>query len=494
MSGDMRQLGRQTLIYGAGVALSKLAGFLMLPIYTRYLTPSDYGVLELLEMTVEIVSVVTAVGLSAAVFKFHADYDDPGEKDEVISSAWAAIMATGILGAVAGIVASPWLTQLVFHGQQPAVYFRLFFLIFFLGRLELIPMLLLRVRHRSVAFVAVSVAKLVLQLSLTIYFVVYAGWTVEGVLMGNMLASLIVGGGLTVYLFKEVGWRYNREKLRRMVRFSWPIMASGLGSFVVISSDRYFVNVYSGTYAVGIYSLSYRFVGILTSVAFLPFTQVWEPLRFELIKRADGAATFPKVFTYMNCILLGVAALIAINVADVVRIMADPAFALGYEPVAILVGATVMFHWGAYSNIGLLHNHRTDIIGWLSLYNVAIVLGLNWLLIPRWGYMGAAWATFFAYGLRYVAIYVFSQRQYPIAYEWGRVFRLGAIFTATSLARIAVGFPSLPVSLSADAALSLAAVLLMWGLVLEEPERAAATELLQSRLASLRRLLPQRAG
>lgn len=494
MSGEIRQLGRETLIYGVGVALRRMAGFLMLPVYTRYLTPSDYGVLELLSMTVEIVGLVTAVGLASAVFKFHADYDEPREKNEVIATAWKAIMVGSAIGALAGFLAAPWLSQLVFHGEQPAVYFRIFFGTFFFSRLELIPYMHLRIRHRPVALVSVSSAQLVLQLALNIWFVVFMGWGVEGVLLGNLVANILLGTGLTVYLIREVGWHSDREKLRRMLRFSWPIMIASLGSFVILSSDRYFVNVYSGPHAVGIYSLGYRFVALLTSVGLVPFLQVWEPLSFEVIRKEDGHATFPKVFTYMNCLLFLIAALISVNVMDVVRIMAAPSFLQGYEPVALLVGATVVFHWGNFTEIGLYHRHRTDVIGWLTVYNVVVVLGLNWLFIPRWGYMGAAWATLFAYTLGYVALYVSSQRFYRIDYEWGRVFRLGAMFVSLSLARYAVGMPSLPVALASDVLLSLLAPLIVWGLVLRPHERAAARELLRSKLGALQGLLAQRAG
>ena len=83
MSGKTKSLGKQSAIYGAGIVLGKLASFIMLPVYTRYLTPADYGVLELLSMTIDVIGMIAGIGIGSAVFKFYADEADEAGKREV---------------------------------------------------------------------------------------------------------------------------------------------------------------------------------------------------------------------------------------------------------------------------------------------------------------------------------------------------------------------------------------------------------------------------
>src|SRR5690606_9087951 len=104
--GELRNLGKHTLIYAAGTVISRLASFIMLPIYTRFLTPADYGVLELLSMTIDIVGMLTGMSIASSVFRFHARYDDQARKDVILSTACIGMTGLAALAAVLGVLAS----------------------------------------------------------------------------------------------------------------------------------------------------------------------------------------------------------------------------------------------------------------------------------------------------------------------------------------------------------------------------------------------------
>jgi O-antigen/teichoic acid export membrane protein len=463
------------MIYGVGVAVSRMAGFIMLPIYTRYLRPADYGVLELLSMTVDVIGLLTTMGLAATIFKFYAQVESARDKDEIVGSAWIMLAGVAAFVLVGGLLASPWLTELVFEPDVPARYFRLFFAIFLFQRLEMVPFLLLRARHMAVMFVILSIGRLLLQLSLSIYFVVIAQRGVEGVLLATLCTSAVSGSGLSIWLIRTVRLSFSRAKALAMLRFGYPLAVYALGNFAMIFSDRYFLNAFAGISDVGIYSLGYRFVGLLSAFAFTPFNQVWQPLRFELAAKPEAADVFPKIFTYMNVAGFSLAILISVFVMDVIRVMADPAFLLAYEPVSILLFATIMFNLVAFTSTGIMHTNRTWIMSYLAAWSVFCVIGLNLLLIPRFGYMGAAWASAGAYLLRYLAMHFFSQRAYPIRYEWARVFRLAYVFVAASLLRVCVGFAPMVAALVADVAIAGSALLAIWLAVLDADERRLFT-------------------
>ena len=470
----IRALGRHTLVYTLGVIASKLASFIMLPVYTRFLSPSDYGVLELLSMTIDVIGTIAGVGLASGVFKFYADFQDADEHGEVVSTAALATLGIAAFTAALGLLAAPLLARAVFgHGPgSNPLYFRLFFLIYMVQTAEAVPLLLLRARQESVAFVSVNVAKLVAMLTLNVVFVVLLHRGVEGVLLSNLIVTSTSAAGLTAYTLWRTGGRFSRPKLGLMVRFGAPMVPWLLSNFVLVFSDRYFLNHFAGTAVVGIYSLAYKFAFVLTAFAFTPFQMVWEPQRFAVARSPDAQEVYPRVFTYLNLALGGAALLMALYVTDLLRVMAAPAFLPAARLVPILLASQVIYHWTAFSNLGLFLRERTGMLGRLAVVAVVATLGLNFLLIPRYGAWGAAAATLIAYGIRFALVYATSQRAYRMRYDWPALIRLYALLGAALAARHAVGvLPILP-SLAYSSALALATGAAIYHFVLRPGERA----------------------
>ncbi len=472
---EIRTLGRHTLIYGAGVVAAKLAGFIMLPVYTRFLTPADYGVLELLSMTIDIIGTIAGMGLSASVFKFYTDHQGTGTEREIISTAAAATLALGVLTAGLGLLFAPALGHAVFgHGPgSNPLYFRIFFLIYLVQSAEMVPLLLLRARNESWAFVGVSVGKLIGQLTLNIIFVVYWHMGVLGVLRSNLIITSISATGMTAYAVWRVGIRFSLPKFKAMARFGYPVMPWLLANFVLVFSDRYFLNHSAGPAEVGVYSLAYKFAFLLAAFAFAPFQMVWDPQRYAIARRENAPRIYARVFTYLNIALGGMGMLICVYVDDLLRIMAAPAFRPAALLVPILLAAQVIYNWTAFCNVGLFLRDRTRALSRLSLVAVASVLVLNVLLIPRFGAWGAALATLGGYAIRSGSVIVASQRAYRIPYEWGLLVRLYAILAAAVVADRAIGSLALIPSIVVSTLLALAAGMGVYFMVLTAQERRA---------------------
>lgn len=485
MAGELRNIGRHTLVYGIGTAVGKLASFLMLPVYTRYLTPADYGVLELMGTTIDVVAMIAGLGLAGALFKEYAALDDARERARMISTVTLASGVLSALAAVAGIAASPLLARWVMDGAGPALWLQLFFVVYFVQSLGGIPFLLMRAEDRSLLFVWLNVAKLVATLALTIVFVVWMEMGVLGVILGNLVASGVMGIGLTAWTFRRVGFSFSLPLARRLGRFGAPLVVWSLASFVLAFSDRYFLVHYAGAAEVGLYSLAYRFGFLLSAFAVTPLSQVWEPRRFVVAKQADAQEVFRRVFLWQNVALGACGAGIALLVGDVLWLMADPAFAAAAGVVPLIVAATVLQQWTGFCNLGLYLTDRTRTYAWTGVLGVVAALALNWALIPRWGMWGAAWATLGAYAVRFAAVYVMSQRAYFIGYGWEKVAALCAIFSAPVAVRALSPLPPGIASAALGVGLVAAASLAAYALVLDDAERAAVRGLLRRAPAAL---------
>lgn len=471
MSGQTKSLGKQSAIYGAGIVVGKLASFLMLPVYTRFLTPADYGVLELLSMTIDVIGMIAGIGIGSAVFKFYSDAEGAPAKNRVISTAGISVALLGAVTAALGLLFAPLVTRTVIGEGTDPLYLRIFFLTYLFQSCEHVPMMLLRARQEAVRVVTLNVARLVLSLSLNIVFVVHFRMGVMGVLLSGLITGATMATGLSAYLLRLVGLHFSADRFRAMVRFGSPMVLWTLGSFVLVFSDRFFLNHYVGTAEVGIYSLGYKFAFILSALAFSPFEMVWDPHRFEVAKRSDAPEVYARVFLYMN-VAVGLGALgISLFVRDFLGVMADPAFLPAYRIVPLLLLAQTFSHWVSYVTLGLFVSSNTRALARISFLAVVATLALNFLLVSRWGILGATWATVAACALRFVWTYRSAQRHYPVPYGWGGVARLYGIFAAAVALRWAVHPAHLPASVAWSALLLLGSAALVYLLILGPAER-----------------------
>jgi O-antigen/teichoic acid export membrane protein len=471
-------MGRHTLVYTAGIIIGKIASFVMLPVYTRYLTPADYGVLELLGMTIDVIGMITGIGLVAGVFKFYSAEEDVHEKNAFISTAAVSVVSLAALTSVIGWAVAPELSNLIFGTDANTFYLRLYFLLYFLQNFEYVPLLLIRAENRSGLFVTVNAAKLVAMLSLNILFVVYLRMGIEGVLASSIIMSAVMTLCLTFYLIRRAGMRFSVEKFRRMLRFGSPIVPWSVGTFILVFSDRFFLNHYTDTSTVGIYSLAYKFAFLLSALAFVPFETVWDVQRFEIAKRPDALEIYARVFLYMNVILGGVGVVLSLFVRDFLSVMSDPAFLPAYRLVPLLVAAQIVFSWTGYWNVGLYISGNTRAMAIGAVVLVPVTLILNYVLISRFGIYGAAWATLAAYGFRFWWIYYFAQHDYRIPYQWTGLTKLYVILGAAVALRFIYSPEHLAVSAAWGMSLLLTTMVVVYKLVLSGTDRATLKELI----------------
>jgi O-antigen/teichoic acid export membrane protein len=253
-----------------------------------------------------------------------------------------------------------------------------------------------------------------------------------------------------------------------------------IATFITTFGDRYFLNRAGDTAVVGLYGLAYTFGFLLVNFGFLPFQTVWDPQRFAIAKRADRDAIFARAFIYLNLGLLSAALGLSLFAGDVLRVIAAPAFHSAAAFVPVIVAAYVFQCWGNFLNTGIYLTEKTEYFtaaNWVAAV-VAIVGYLT--LIPRWLGWGAALASLASLGVRFWLAYTFSQRLWPIRYQWGPVVRLALL----ALAGAAVSFLAppmwLPLSILSHVALFVAYAALVWRLpILTDGDRAAVRRILR---------------
>lgn len=470
----MGSLGRHSLIYAVGMVLTKAVAFLMLPVYTRLLTPSDYGVLQLLMMFLEVLSIFAGSRIAYGIFHFYHKAGDDAAKRQVLSTAVILLTATFGVAAFATIALAPNIAMLVFGELDPYVtYIRLAGLGMAFESLITVPNALFQLRQQSIKFVSFSLVRLSLQLALNLVLLIQFDMGVAGVLLSGVITNFVVGGFLALRVLTHVGTRFNAPDARAFLRFGLPLVAMQVATFIFTFGDRYFLNKAGDTAAVGLYGLAYQFGFLVGMIGYMPLEMVWDPQRFAVAKRADRDVIYSKVFKYMNVTLITAAVGLSLFVGDVLRLIAAPEFHGAAVFVPVIVGAYIFQAWGTFFNVGIMITERTHFYTIANWAAATVAVAGYLLLIPRYVAWGAAFTVVASLGTRFWLTHIFSQRLWYIRYEWTPVVRLLLLAVVVSAAGMFLPHFGAATSVAVHAAMFSVYAFLVWHLILAKADRVA---------------------
>jgi O-antigen/teichoic acid export membrane protein len=487
MASDLKSIAKHGTIYSAGRILSNLISFLMIPVYTNFLTPAEYGVLELLSLTIDVISTLVGIGMSAAVMRYFYSYDDIPSQNRVVSSAMLGTMT--IMGVVSAtsIIFSPHLSHLVFSESTYASHFRVMFITMFLSSGIEIPMVFLRAKLRSSSVVIISLVKLTMQLSMNIFFLTYLRLGVMGVLYSNLIASFLIGSYLVIKTFRETGIGFSFQSYKQMINFGAPLIIADLSIFLLTYADRYFLKHYGDLTSVGLYAMAYKFGMLLATLFNGPFWSVWSAKMFEIAKRADGKRFFGEIMTYFYAGSLLISLGLSIFTKDVLRIIADQSYWSAYKIVPIISASYVVAGVISIAGAGILVKSKTKYKALSTSTAMVVNIALNFLLIPKWGGYGAAYATLLSFLVRLGVDAYFSQKLFPVIYEWTRIIPVTGIYLMLIIVNHFVQVTNVMLSVVVNLGIfSIFPILLYFSGLLSSDEKRFVKSLVSNPIRSLR--------
>jgi len=415
------KLVSHTSIYMLGDMLRYSVSLVMLPIYTRYLTPADYGVVELLSMLIDFSTIIFGARVGQSVFRFYCTTHNETDRNIIITSAlFLGALFSGI-GAIAVAALSEPLSLAIFSDNLYSGYITLLAINMFLLPLTELPLVHIRAQQRPWLFFSFSLLKLVIQVTLNIYFVVMHEMHVEGVIYSAVLSSLVMAVLLTGYSLYTAGIRVKLSTCKELFSFSLPLKLAAIGSFYLTFGDRYILNMFTDLSQVGIYALGYRFGFIFTLIAWTPFQKMWDAEKYTIHKQPNAIQTYQKVFLYTSSILILFGLCISLFTRDLLRVMSDPAFWDAYKIVPIIIVAYIIQAWTRYCNLGIFLEKKTMQITYAEIIAVVVVTIAYFTLIPAYGIYGAAWATVIGFSARFYWTNLKSTRLYDMQLPWRKV-------------------------------------------------------------------------
>jgi len=459
---SLKGVGRSALVYGVGILLTRLISLLLLPVYTRFLGTEDYGVMALIEMTLDVISIVAGAQLAQGVFRYYHKSDDPDEKLAVVSTALLSLGASYLMVALLVFALAPLVSTFLFDGPERVTLIRVAACGLLAQSLLIVPLAYARVRDRARIFVAANLAKALLGALLNIYFLAVLGLGVMSIFISAAVAGALVAGAMLTWTFREVGFGFSRAAIRDLLRFGVPMIGMQFATFTFTFGDRFILKAFSGEGAVGLYSMAYSFAFLMTAVGFAPIEQVWGPRRFAVARSEGRDAPLNDIFRWVSMLLITLALGMSLFIGDVLRILTTPAFHPAGQLVHFILLAFVIHGWTALQDLGILIKERTEYLMAINWAAAALALFSFWILIPLMGPLGASLGTLLAALARWGLTYSVSQRLWRVEYQWPPVLRTLLLAIPFALVGVLLGAPPLWFALLVRVALFLLFLISLW--------------------------------
>lgn len=415
---------KHTSIYGITNIMKKGAAFFMIPVYTHFLSPADYGTLELLDLVLDVTGLLLGLQMSGAVIRYYHHYDTAQDKTEVISTAFLFVFFMAVPAVVTCQLLSGSIAELVFNDPSHSAYLGWIFICLGCNLLYLVPEAYLIVEKRSMAYSTLSFLSFILSLSLNIFFLVGLKLGVWGMVYSMTITKISYMILLFIVVLPRFSFSFSFAKLGQMLRFGFPTIPGVLSLFVINFSDRFFIQQYCSTHDLGIYSLGYKFGMLLVVLMTDPFLRIWNTQRYEIAPQKAGPGVIGQFFTYYLAGLLTLALVLCVFSDHIILLMADSRYA-GSNIIIPLITVSYIFQGLAgFATLGIMVSYKTKFILYANLSTAVLNIGLNYFLIRYMGIHGAALATIISYAVLFVVLISISQKLYRIEFETARLIRL----------------------------------------------------------------------
>ncbi|MBN2227227.1 MAG: polysaccharide biosynthesis C-terminal domain-containing protein [candidate division Zixibacteria bacterium] len=415
----MKRLVKNMSIYGMGSIAARAIQVILLPIYTRFLSPADYGSLELVYMVAGVLAILYGLMIGSGYLRTYYDSSDQTHRDRVLGSAFWFTLFCAIPVGGAALLFSGDLADAVFTFEGGSAFITLIAVATAIKAHNYIFYNLLIVREKAGTYVAINIITMVVTIGITIYFVVFMHWAVRGILLAQVIAYGLEFALLAFLLMRRSLLMYSAAAVKEMLALSIPLIPLQFASFVLTMADRLFLQEYRTLDEVGLYSLAYKFASIMPFLVIEPF-KAFGPHLFSLIDQPEKCKRTLADFTryYMAGGML-FALVIAIFSREVIMLMSTVEYYEAHRVVFLLCLSYVFYGLTSLTGYAINIVKKNWIIGLSWVIGAALNVGLNFILIPAYGMVGAASATIASYLVVALGRLIIIRRVYPVPFAYG---------------------------------------------------------------------------
>ena len=432
----IRELASDTAVYGLSSIVARFLNYLLVPFYTGFFAPSEYGVISLIFAAFVFLNVLFSFGMESAYIRYATDRD---QAPDVFKTIQSMLIGVGSILALLMYVGSDFVMPLIsLDVNQDFTIYALLIGILWFDALSLVPYAELRLVRKSFTYAGYRVVNVIINLTLNIYLIAGLGWGIEAVLWSNLIASGVTTIGLWVITRSLFKGTFSMPVVQQVLLFGLPYVPNGLGFAINEVVDRFYLNamnpehieaIYGMSYSpediTGIYNACYK-LAIFMLLTVQMFRMAWQPFFMKYADASDNKTVFADVFDWFNIfagiIFVSISMFVAEIAALQVPFMGDGTlinirYWEGLSIVPVLLLAYWFQGWFVVFSAGIFIKEKTKILPGITMVGAGITIMLNFLLVPHFGMMGSAIATLVCYAVIAFILLYYSYRELNVLYR-----------------------------------------------------------------------------
>lgn len=421
----MSKIFKNTTIYTLGNILPQAAGFFLLPLYTKYLNPSDYGIVSSMQILSALLTVILTLAVDRSVHRLYFDFKTDKGKRDFLGTLTITLSFVSILVLIILFLCKNWVAQLYksidFYPFYVYAILTAFFSVF-----SLIPKTFYQVNEEAGKFVVISLGQFLLSTGLTLWFIVIEGTGAEGMLKGTMLANI---GMLPLFIFisyKTINFTVKPLLLRESLSFSLPMVPALISAWVLNLSDRVFIERYLDLHQLGIYSTGYKIAGLILLITGA-LNSAYGPVFYKLANSEDQKKAREKLYNFNNSYIVVITVVVFLIIyfsKEMVTFFLDPQYLDAYKIIPIIGFGYFASQISGLFNMMIYQQKKTKQLLLISLTGAGFNILFNFMLIPNFGIHGAAYATALSFLLILLSTWFLAKKSYYIPVNWFNAIKL----------------------------------------------------------------------
>ncbi|HMU43308.1 MAG TPA: oligosaccharide flippase family protein [Ignavibacteriaceae bacterium] len=421
-------LSESTFWYTLGNLLIRSISFLLLPLYSNLISTEDFGRYSLLMAFYTIAAVFYQGGLTSALTKFYLDSEDENYRHKIFSATLNLILLIGVSLTILASAFAADISNMILSSEKFSGLILLTLVTLFIESLVTTILQLLKTKElsrRAVSFAAISA---VTNLLLNILLVYYLGWGIRGIITAQLLSALFVFLILIPTIRKEYIFSFETPIVKSILSFSYPLIAAGILSTAVDVIDRFIINHYFGEQTTGIYSFSYK-IALVMNVFVISMRTAWTPHSIRLFRSGIYSDIYGKVLTKIiavSSIIFLSTSLLAGDLFNYTfngKYLFNPSYQGG-----VIIIPLVLIAYGFNALAGFYATYpyikgKSSYFFYVDLLALVFNLLFNYLLIPKFGIVGAAIATLISYCAGFMFYFIISYKKLQINYQLNKILQ-----------------------------------------------------------------------
>jgi len=441
MLADFRKLVRLSAIYGLGTLSTKLAGFVLIPLYTRSFSVSQFGILGLLEVSAAVVISFFGFSLYSGFFRWYWDKGTEKKKESLFFT--VTIFQVGVV-VVAYFAALPFLRNfsvLILDSPDYTYLLRLMLISSLMQIVLLMPNTLLRLQEKPWLFTLANLLQLVFSLSVTVYYIVFRHAGIEGIYYGQIAGSIAFASVLIRYSAKNMVFRFESVMLREILLYCYPLFMSGMALVLLNVTDRYSIKALGNMADVGLYSYGFKLANVLNVFLITSVNYAIQPMIYRMMNDPDNKRFYAKLLTYYTYGTMIFALVMMVFGMEITMLFAKRVeYYDAWYIFPFIIYSIVFGMMKDVATTGLSISKKTKIIAVTVIITAVLNLILNIVLIRLFGNQGAALSKMLSMFVFFALTLYFAQKIYPIPYELKRITIM--LLTAAGIYGISILFNS----------------------------------------------------